>query len=156
MPDVLPFLSSAESKGKKEEFMRALVASLPSVSGQPPLSVQQRPPLPGSSSSLPTASSSASVAPLPASQILIPDTLPPTPLIRTGTGVAGKLYVTKSGAAFFDFGGTRFMVQQGMECASLQHVVHVDPAQRQAEKLGTIQHKLVVVPDLDSLLAEDE
>ncbi|KAA6382632.1 MAG: hypothetical protein EZS28_021840 [Streblomastix strix] len=83
--------------------------------------------------------------------LLIPDTLPPTPIIGVGTGIMGKLCITRSGRIFIRIGENKFWVQNGAECTGAQHLIYMDKDRKSVADLGDVTQRLVCVPDIDNL-----
>ncbi|XP_068484923.1 uncharacterized protein [Phaseolus vulgaris] len=67
------------------------------------------------------------------------------------SGYMGKMQIYKSGAIKLKLGETLFDVSPGTKCGFSQDVVAVNIAQKQICNLGEVNHKVVVVPELDSI-----
>ncbi|KAH7826053.1 putative RNA polymerase III RPC4 [Monocercomonoides exilis] len=181
MPATLPFLNPSESKEQKESFLQRRLSAIPTSLPPPATSGTPKPstPIPSQTPPLSRPPSVtfplASTPPLVPSQraltpqvqqqqqqqqqqqaqapvIMIPDTLPPTPIIGIPSGVVGKLKITKSGKAFMDFGGTKFLVNKGIDCSCYQQIVSIDHPNKKITKISEIKDKFVVVPDIEGII----
>ncbi|XP_022922968.1 DNA-directed RNA polymerase III subunit rpc4-like [Cucurbita moschata] len=67
-------------------------------------------------------------------------------------GYMGKLLIYKSGAVKLRLGDTLYDVSSGLDCSFLQHVVAINTDKGQCCDLGEIGKRVVVTPDIGSLL----
>ncbi|CAN6640059.1 hypothetical protein TRVA0_018S00254 [Trichomonascus vanleenenianus] len=67
-------------------------------------------------------------------------------------GLAGKLRVHKSGRVTMKIGDIVMDVSQGADCNFLQDVVIMDKEEKKAYQIGQIAKRLVVSPDVNSIL----
>ncbi len=67
-------------------------------------------------------------------------------------GHVGKLRLYRSGRATMQIGDVVFDVSRGVETSFYQQVVHIVPSKREWHELGCVAQRLVVTPDISSLL----
>ncbi|CAK9325005.1 unnamed protein product [Citrullus colocynthis] len=73
-------------------------------------------------------------------------------LKKLSAGCMGKLLIYKSGAVKLRLGDTLYDVSSGSNCSFLQHVVAINPEKGQCCDLGDIGKRVIVTPDISSLL----
>lgn len=71
-------------------------------------------------------------------------------------GIMGKLFVYKSGKVILKAGDIKYDVSQGMPCGFLQHAAVIDTDNRKVYDLGTLQKRMIVTPDLQTLLPKSD
>ncbi|XP_015075051.1 uncharacterized protein LOC107018972 isoform X1 [Solanum pennellii] len=67
-------------------------------------------------------------------------------------GLMGKLLVYKSGAVKLKLGETLFNVSPGMDCSFAQDVVAVNTEEKYCSNIGELTKRIIITPDVDSLL----
>ncbi|XP_038879339.1 DNA-directed RNA polymerase III subunit rpc4-like [Benincasa hispida] len=73
-------------------------------------------------------------------------------LKKLSAGCMGKLLIYKSGAIKLRLGDTLYDVSSGSDCSFLQHVVAINTKEGQCCDLGDIGKRVIVTPDISSLL----
>ncbi|KAA0044650.1 DNA-directed RNA polymerase III subunit rpc4-like [Cucumis melo var. makuwa] len=73
-------------------------------------------------------------------------------LKKLSAGCMGKLLIYKSGAIKLRLGDILYDVSSGSDCSFLQHVVAINTEKGQCCDLGDIGKRVVVTPDISSLL----
>ena len=82
---------------------------------------------------------------------------PPVELKDLGSGQLGELVVHKSGRVCLQIGGLMLDVQQGTVCSHAQEIVAMSLPDKPGgsvdlHRLGAMQERLVVTPNIDELL----
>ncbi|XP_051131461.1 uncharacterized protein LOC127251687 [Andrographis paniculata] len=67
-------------------------------------------------------------------------------------GLMGKMLVYKSGAVKLKLGNTLFNVSPGLSCTFAQDVTAVNVEEKICCNLGEVQNRVVITPDMDSLI----
>ncbi|CAH9121623.1 unnamed protein product [Cuscuta epithymum] len=69
------------------------------------------------------------------------------------SGHMGKMLVYKSGAVKMKLGGILYDVSPGTQISCPQHVVAINTMDKSCSKVGDVESRAVVTPDIDALLA---
>ncbi|KAH7624059.1 hypothetical protein Ndes2526B_g01311 [Nannochloris sp. 'desiccata'] len=79
----------------------------------------------------------------------------PASLAELPPGKIGKLLVLRNGSVKMQIGEVLFDVSPGIPCQMLQEFAAVDPISKTLTMLGEIEKRIVVTPNIDSLLSDD-
>jgi hypothetical protein len=79
----------------------------------------------------------------------------PASLAELPPGKIGKLLVLRNGSVKMQIGEVLFDVSPGIPCQMLQEFAAVDPSTKTITMLGEIEKRIVVTPNIDTLLSED-
>jgi len=79
----------------------------------------------------------------------------PASLAELPPGKIGKLLVLRNGSVKMQIGEVLFDVSPGIPCQMLQEFAAVDPSSRTITMLGEIEKRIIVTPNIDSLLSDD-
>ncbi|KAK2949099.1 putative DNA-directed RNA polymerase III subunit RPC4 [Blattamonas nauphoetae] len=130
LPDNLPFLTAANASAKKEEYLQQV---LETAQNPQPSPTDDKPP------------------PALHPSVIIKDTFPPAPILQNTAGTIGTYNVTKSGRKFLEIGGQRFWLQKGADVICSQHLAHVDHRLNTMTLVGTVDQRVVCVPDIGDI-----
>jgi RNA polymerase III RPC4 len=79
----------------------------------------------------------------------------PASLAELPPGKIGKLLVLRNGSVKMQIGEVLFDVSPGIPCQMLQEFAAVDPSSRTVTMLGEIENRIIISPNIDSLLSDD-
>lgn len=79
----------------------------------------------------------------------------PASLAELSPGKIGKMLVLRNGSVKMQIGEVLFDVSPGIPCQMLQKFAAVDPSSKTITMLGDLEKRIIVTPNIDTLLSDD-